>query len=306
MAWIEFHPSDIVRLKKFHDLRKSCNWSSFECLGFLGRFWGLVIEVRENGDVSDWDADYLTEVMGFTDQVGKRAWDALRQHGWLETKDGGKVVVHDWLDYAGAFLRGKYSGEKQRPKLVEIWAFHGREYGSNSKPIGNLSGTDREPILPNLTVPNHTVPDLKEEKSKERACKFVPGGSFWKTCRDLFLTGSSELSSVTWPSSGMMLDGRCWELTRPAPRTKEKDGSLWPTLTASQRGATTAERNAKRLGGVSLESALARWESPKNRKNGPGVHGGLNPNFLEWFMGFPTGWTERKLSETRKSRSMRR
>ncbi len=135
--------------------------------------------------------------------------------------------------------------------------------------------------------------------------KFSPDGFFLKTSRELFQTGSSEPSSVTWPASGMMRDGCVWELTRLVPRTKEKDGSLWPTLTASQRGATTAERNAKRLGGVTLESALAIWESPKNRKNGPGVHGGLNPNFLEWFMGFPIGWTERNLSGTRKSRSRR-
>ena len=142
-------------------------------------------------------------------------------------------------------------------------------------------------------------------RSFESLGKFSPDGSFLKTCRDLFQSGFSETSSVIWPASGMMRDGRVWELTRLAPRTGEKDGSLWPTLTASPRGATTAERNAKRLCGVSLESALARWESPTNRTDGPGVHGGLNPNFLEWFMGFPIGWTEKKRSETRKYRSKR-
>lgn len=245
MAWIEFHPSDIVRLKKFHDLRKSCNWSSFECLGFLGRFWGLVIEVRENGDVSDWDADYLTEVMGFTDQVGKRAWDALRQHGWLETKDGGKVVVHDWLDYAGAFLRGKYSGEKQRPKLVEIWAFHGREYGSNSKPIGNLSGTDREPILPNLTVPNHTVPDLKEEKSKERACKFVP-------------PSPSEVSEYG-KSIGFAIDGvrfcafyesKGWVVGKSPMKNWKAAVQTWKGNSHSTKKAEPVKTNAQDLGAM--------------------------------------------------------
>jgi hypothetical protein len=142
-------------------------------------------------------------------------------------------------------------------------------------------------------------------KLSESLGRFAQDGCFLKMFLELFQTDSSELSSVTWPSSGMMRNGRCWELTRLVPRIGEKDGSLWPTLTASPRGATTAERNAKRLGGVSLESALARWESPTNRKDGPGVHGGLNPNFLEWFMGFPIGWTEKKHSETRKSRSKR-
>jgi len=175
MAWIEFHASDIIRLKKFHDLRKSCNWSSLECLGFLGRFWGLVIEVRENGDISDWNAEYLSEVMGLTDQVGKRAWDALGQFGWLETKDGSKLIVHDWLDYAGTFLRGKYSGDKTRHKLVEIWRFHGREYAAKKEPIGNLSVTDGEPIVPNRTLPYRTKPKEKEESgASPPRVKFVP------------------------------------------------------------------------------------------------------------------------------------
>ena len=159
------------------------------------------------------------------------------------------------------------------------------------------------PLLENARVT--LMIETSGRKSSESLGRFTQDGFFLKMCRDLFLTGSSELSSVTWPSSGMMLDGRCWELTRPAPRTGESDGSLWPTLTASPRGATTEERNTKRLGGVSLESALARWESPTNRTDGPGVHGGLNPNFLEWFMGFPIGWTDRKRSETRKSRCKR-
>lgn len=140
-------------------------------------------------------------------------------------------------------------------------------------------------------------------KSSESLGRFNQDGFFLKMCRELFQTDLSEPSSVIWPASGMMRDGRVWELTRLVPRTEEKDGSLWPTLTASPRGATTAERNAKRLGGVTLESALARWESPTNRKDGPGVYGGLNPNFLEWFMGFPIGWTEKKHSEILKSLS---
>ena len=34
--------------------------------------------------------------------------------------------------------------------------------------------------------------------------------------------------------------------------------------------------------------------------------GPLNPTWLEWFMGFPDGWTESVHSATRSSRSARR
>jgi hypothetical protein len=142
------------------------------------------------------------------------------------------------------------------------------------------------------------------EKSCVALMKYDQSSCSWKMFQRS-LAMDLVTFSETWPSAGMIADGVVYVHPMSAPRTGEKDGLLWPTLTASPRGATTAERNAKRLGGVSLESALARWESPTNRTDGPGVHGGLNPNFLEWFMGFPIGWTEKKRSETRKSRCKR-
>ncbi len=157
MAWIEFHASDIVRLKKFHDLRKACAWSEIEGLGFLGRFWCLVIEVRENGDVSDWDGEYIAQIMGFTDQVGKRVWEALVAARWLERNTAGRLVVHDWIDYAGAYLRGRYSG-KNRAKLIDIWRFHGKEYGVDGKSIESQSTINRLSIVQDRTVPYPTKP----------------------------------------------------------------------------------------------------------------------------------------------------
>lgn len=163
MAWVEFHANQIVRLKKFHDLRKAVSWSQLEGLGFLGRFWCLVIEVRENGDVSDWDADYLSEVMGFTNQVGSRAWEALVKFNWLEKTADGKIIVHDWVNFAGTYLRNKYAKD-HKGKLVEIWRLYGKEYGANAKPIGNQLETNR--TLPNLTLPNQEEKYLCGEPTK--------------------------------------------------------------------------------------------------------------------------------------------
>jgi len=144
----------------------------------------------------------------------------------------------------------------------------------------------------------------KELASSSQKQNFIRqhADKFADALRELSQHIALEGSEGEWE---LKVEWEAFELTRLVPRTGGKDGSLWPTLLASPRGATTAERNAKKLGGVSLESALARWESPMNRKNGPGTHGGLNPNFLEWFMGFPIGWTEKGYSETRKSRSRR-
>jgi hypothetical protein len=49
--------------------------------------------------------------------------------------------------------------------------------------------------------------------------KFDPVSSSWKTAQ-LSLLGDSELSSVTWPRSGMTAGGQCWELLMSAPPTE--------------------------------------------------------------------------------------
>ena len=50
----------------------------------------------------------------------------------------------------------------------------------------------------------------------------------WKTAQ-LSLLGDSGQSLVTWPRSGLMLDGRCWELQTLVPRTSESASGYWPT-----------------------------------------------------------------------------
>ena len=164
MAWVEFHGAKIKRLKKFHDFRTAVRWSAIESLGFLGSFWSEVIEVCESGDVTGWTPSYLAQVTGLKDSLGERVWDALVTYHWLDKRPDERIVVHDWLDYAGSFLRGKYHKDN-RERLVEIWAFHGRSYGEppsklgddRSPPMGNPWETHGKPIVPYLTLPNQKI-----------------------------------------------------------------------------------------------------------------------------------------------------
>jgi hypothetical protein len=87
---------------------------------------------------------------------------------------------------------------------------------------------------------------------------------------------------------------------------------LWPTPTArlrdEQRGMPSAglAEERYRQGRRNLDDAVALWPTPTikgnyNRagssvKSGDGlataVGGTLNPTWVEWLMGFPTGWTD--------------
>ncbi len=102
------------------------------------------------------------------------------------------------------------------------------------------------------------------------------------------LFGDSTSSCLTLPRSGLMRSGRCYQLPPWVPRTAEIGCSSWPTPTAS---------DAKRVTDFSRETLEKVFAS---RRPGNcylaevlvGDYGvGLTPEFSEWLMGIPIGWT---------------
>ena len=70
---------------------------------------------------------------------------------------------------------------------------------------------------------------------------------------------------------------------------------LWPTPTARlghQRGAQ-AKRYLDPARSNDLDDAVAHYKNPAETESGQ-----LNPTWVEWLMGFPTGWTDLEPSET--------
>ena len=146
--------------------------------------------------------------------------------------------------------------------------------------------------------------------------KFDPDTCSWKTVQ-LSLLGDSELSSVTWPRSGMTADGQCWELPTLERHISEIGSGFWPTPVASD---TTMRSKPYAQGGTPLSLAANMWATPVARDfRHPGrsrlertgskagdplpqqVGGPLNPTWVEWLMGWPLGWTDLKPLETDKS-----
>ena len=58
--------------------------------------------------------------------------------------------------------------------------------------------------------------------------KYDPDTCSWKTAQRSLL-GDSEPSLVTWPRSGLMLGGQCWELPTLERRTDASESGYWPT-----------------------------------------------------------------------------
>lgn len=98
----------------------------------------------------------------------------------------------------------------------------------------------------------------------------------WKTPQCSFLADLDEFSE-TWPRWGMMRGGVCLVRERPGRRTSANESGYWlPTPTAhnAKEGNYPAERN-------------------RNTPTLAAVLGGkINPEFTEWMMGWPIGWTD--------------
>lgn len=163
--------------------------------------------------------------------------------------------------------------------------------------------------LPGLEPESTVLDPGSGVKWLESSVKYDLERSTWKT--HLCLWEEDLLwSSVTLPKWGMTHSGALFRhptLERPISAT---DAGLWPTITVhGNHNQPGSSKNA----GWGLSSAVKLWPTPVRRdyrhpgksrmertgsKSGeclPQVVGGpLNPQWVEWLMGWPIGWTELK------------
>lgn len=138
------------------------------------------------------------------------------------------------------------------------------------------------------------LPENRQALAQKRAVVFTVKSSAslawfdrdtcsWKTSQQSLLT-DSEPSSLTWPRSGMTLNGYAYELPTVGRRTIETDGGCWPTpATRDYKGARSPEAMGK----------TGRNPETNSLPDAVGAHSGMrmNPKWVEWLMGFPIGFT---------------
>ena len=113
----------------------------------------------------------------------------------------------------------------------------------------------------------------------------------WKTPQCSLLADLDEFSE-TWPRWGMMLGGECSAQTMPALHTSETGSGFarnWPTPTCHMAKECDAPSEANRNEPTLTHQARGGDTTQPSR---------LNPEWVEWLMGFPLGWTDLKPLET--------
>ena len=90
------------------------------------------------------------------------------------------------------------------------------------------------------------------------------------------------------PISGLIVDGSLRKLERKERHKYGKDGFVWPTPTASQASKPIrfpSPSRTKKEHGYDLQDKIGEIYPNLIGKR-------INPQFLEWLMGYPLGWTE--------------
>jgi len=149
--------------------------------------------------------------------------------------------------------------------------------------------------------------------------RFDPASRSWKTAQ-LCLLGDSELSSVTWPRSGMTANGQCWELPTLEHPTAANDSGLWPTPLANSH--TGAGHGPNKTGSPNLQTMVKAWPTPDahmgsggrtskmpptgKRANGTKQQITLN-DAVKWSCATPTArdWRSGKASQATHDRNSR-
>jgi len=137
MAWIESH-TVLKTHRKVLLLSRSLNLTIAQTIGHLHLLWHSALEQQENGDLSSWPEELIAEFSGYEGdpvQFVKK----LQDFGWLDGK-----IIHDWWDYAGRYLQGKYS------RNPEKWQAIKQLYTNSTQTAGKQHTIPNLPNLPNL------------------------------------------------------------------------------------------------------------------------------------------------------------
>lgn len=125
MAWIESHQA-LEKHPKILQLAAAMGWSIDEALGKIHRFWWWCLDYAPTGDLRTFDALSLAYGIGLVGEQATRFTPAMLECKLICRQSNSRHHwrVHDWIDYAGTYLRGskfKRSPEKYQ-RVVELYS----------------------------------------------------------------------------------------------------------------------------------------------------------------------------------------
>ena len=194
-------------------------------------------------------------------------------------------------------------------------------YGTTCAPLTECHGADssmwsaEDSLVPTSVAQEKAQESMASsldcgEKWRASFARFDRATSSWRTVQ-CSLLGESDESSVIWPRSGMTVDGHAYPLPSAARHISVIGSGFWQTPSATdadkggcgdllhyvktghQRGFPTPRANdAEKRGNFDAtnpRNGLAGFVRQIPTQSAAG--GRLNPEWVEWLMGWPTGST---------------
>lgn len=168
MAWIELHQT-LPTNKKTLRLKKILKIKTPQAIGHLCLLWLWALDNAEDGDLSIFSDDEVSEVSGWTGKP-ETFVAALIEAGFLDEDHH----IHHWEEYAGALIdkrevtreQNKIRQQARRDKIKNSHDRHAsvtRDGSVTNENVTRDNSVSHAPIpyltVPNRTVPYHTVPE---------------------------------------------------------------------------------------------------------------------------------------------------
>lgn len=168
MAWIELHQT-LPTNKKTLRLKKILKIKTPQAIGHLCLLWLWALDNAEDGDLSIFSDDEVSEVSGWTGKP-ETFVAALIEAGFLDEDRH----IHHWEEYAGALIdkrevtreQNKIRQQARRDKIKNSHDRHAsvtRDGSVTNENVTRDNSVSHAPIpyltVPNRTVPYHTVPE---------------------------------------------------------------------------------------------------------------------------------------------------
>src|SRR3990167_6733813 len=114
LSWIKSNP-ELLAHPKLLRLSLTMGWSVDETVGKLHRLWWWCLTYALDGRLDKFIPQEITHAMGVDSSMAEPLLKALINSGFLEDNP---LKIHDWMDYAGEFIKARQRVQKFRAKRV--------------------------------------------------------------------------------------------------------------------------------------------------------------------------------------------
>ena len=172
-------------------------------------------------------------------------------------------------------------------------------------PVSSAPASPASPIAPPASILGKRTRGTFGRIRCVAYARWDPASCSWRTCRGFWDMPILAQSSGGWPRAGTLRNGMLYRRRPWVLPTYAKGCGYLPTPTAPDAKGRSGKGHVHRHGAKKLADVLPTPNSSNGLRGGkqdghypwkwgvPGDPGysALNPDFVEWMMGWPIGWT---------------